>query len=110
VEVSGDAVEAVDAILPAVPGDDFYRITLTGTGKLDLEELQEEFAEFPNLTLRDKTEPPLEIWADADEDSLEGVYFGMLRKAMEDSPETARRVQLAAEISRKILSGREVKL
>lgn len=110
VEVSGDAVEAVDAILPAVPGDDFYRITLTGTGKVDLEELHREFSDFPNLTLRDKTEPPLEIWADADEDSLEGVYFGMLRKAMEDSPETARRVQLAAEISRKILTGREVKL
>ncbi len=110
VEVSGDAVEAVDAILPAVPGDDFYRITLTGTGKVDLEELREEFTEFPNLTLRDKTEPPLEIWADADEDSLEGVYFGMLRKAMEEDPENVRRIQLAAEISRKILQGREVKL
>jgi hypothetical protein len=29
---------------------------------------------------------------------------------MEESPEDARRIQLAAEISRKLLCGREVKL
>lgn len=109
-ELQGDAAEAVEALLPAVPGDDFYRITLTGSGNVDLEELKKEFADFPNLELRDQTEPPLEVWADADADSLEGIYFGMLRRAMEDSPENARQIQLAAEISRKILSGREVKL
>jgi len=110
VEVCADAVEAVEAVLPAVPGEDFYRITLTGSGNVDLEELQREFADFPNLELRDKTEPPVEVWADADKDSLEGIYFGMLRRCLEDSPENARQIQLAAEISRKILSGREVKL
>ena len=109
-EVNGDAVEAVESVLPAAPGDDFYRITLTGSGNVDLEELQKEFSDFPNLELRDRTEPPVEVWADADKDSLEGIYFGMLRKAMENSPENARRIQLAAEISRKLLSGREVKL
>ena len=109
-EVNGNAAEAVEAVLPAVPGDDFYRITLTGSGAVDLEQLREEFSEFPNLELRDRTETPVEVWADADKDSLEGIYFGMLRKAMEESPENARRIQLAAEISRKILSGREVKL
>jgi len=77
---------------------------------VDLEELRREFVDFPNLELRDQTEPPLEIWEDADKDSLEGIYFGMLRKAMEANPGEARRIQLAAEISRKILSGREVKL
>ena len=109
-EVNGDAAEAVDAVLPAVPGEDFYRITLTGSGEVDLEQLREAFSEFPNLELRDRTEAPIEVWADADKDSLEGIYFGMLRKAMEESPEHAGRIQLAAEISRKILSGREVKL
>ena len=109
-EVRGDGVEAVEALLPAVPGEDFYRITLTGSGEVDLEELRREFADYPNLELRDRTEAPVEIWADADKDSLEGIYFGMLRKAMEESPENARRIELAAEISRKLLSGREVKL
>jgi len=109
-EVNGAAAEAIAAGLPAVPGEDFYRITLTGSGDVDLEALQKEFANFPNLELRDHTEPPLEIWGDADTDSLEGIYFGMLRKAMEEDPENARRIQLAAEISRKILNGREVNL
>ena len=109
-EVNGDGTAAVEAVLPAVPGDDFYRITLTGSGEVDLERLREEFSDFPNLELRDRTEAVIEVWADADKDSLEGIYFNMLRKAMEDSPENARQIQLAAEISRKILSGREVKL
>ena len=109
-EVQGDAVAAVEAVLPAVPGDDFYRITLTGSADVDLEALKREFNDYPNVELRDQTEPPLEIWAEADKDSLEGIYFGMLRKAMDASPENAHRIQLAAEISRKLLSGREVKL
>lgn len=109
-EVCGDAVAAIEGVLPAAPGEDFYRITLTGSGDVDPEQLQREFADFPNLELRDHTEPPVEIWADADQDSLEGIYFGMLRKAMEESPENARKIQLAAEISRKLLCGREVKL
>ena len=109
-EIHEDAINDVEALLPAVPGDDFYRITLTGSGEVDLEELQREFADYSNLELRDKTEPPLEVWPDVDKDSLEGIYFGMLRKAIEASPENARQIQLAAEISRKLLSGREVKL
>jgi hypothetical protein len=77
---------------------------------VDLEMLQKQFKAFPNLQLRDKTEPPVEIWEDTDKDTLEGIYFGMLRKAMEQQPENARQIQLAAEISRKLLKGREVKL
>ena len=109
-EVRGDAAAAVDAVLPAVPGKDFYRITLTGSGDLDLQKLQKQFSAFPNLWLRDRTEPPIEIWEDTDKDTLEGIYFGMLRRAMEQDPENAERVRLAAEISRKLLKGREVKL
>ena len=110
VEIQTDAFEAVEAVLPAAAGEDFYRITLTGSGSVDLEELRREFVDFPNLELRDQTEPPLEIWEDADKDSLEGIYFGMLRKAMEEDEDNAGLIQLAAEISRKILTGREVKL
>ena len=110
VEVTGDAVETVEAALPAVPGDDFYRITLTGSAEVDLAQLQREFSDYPNLVLRDRTDAPVEVWADMDKDTLEGIYFGMLRKAMEKSPEKAQQIQLAAEISRKLLSGREVKL
>lgn len=110
VDIGTDAAAALEAVLPGMGSDDFYRITLTGCGEVDIAALTRKFAAFPNLELRDKTEPPLDIWADAGEDTLEGVYFGMLRKAMAEDPANAGRIQLAAEISRKLLSGREVTL
>ena len=99
-------------MLPAVGNLDFYRIALTGesTG-VDLAALAEEFSRFPNLTLRDRTVMPLDLWANAGEDTLEGVYFHLLRQAMEGKDEeTCRRIRLAAKISRQLLEGREVKL
>lgn len=110
VDTGSDAAAALEDVLPAAASRDFYRISLTGCGEVDIPALKRQFAGFPNLELRDKTQPPVDIWAEADEDTLEGLYFAMLRKAMERDPENAERVQLAAEISRKILSGREVTL
>ena len=107
-----DARSAVADLLPAVGGTDFYRITLTGEAeKPDLESLERAFPQFPNLQLRDRTEPPLDIWANTGEDSLEGMYFGLLRQQLEDAdPATRETVLLAARISRQILENREVKL
>ena len=110
VNIDDDPVAALEMALPASGGKDFYRVSLTGSGELDLNALRQAFPRFPNLELRDKTEPPLDIWADADEDSLEGIYFAMLKKAMDANAEQAERTRLAAEISRKLLSGREVTL
>ena len=110
VDIGSDAAAALEAVLPGGGSKDFYRISLTGYGEVDLELLKQQFPAFPNLELRDKTEPPMDIWAAADEDSLEGVYFGMLRSALENNPEHARQIELAAEISRKILAGKEVTL
>ena len=110
VDIGDDAAAALEEVLPAAGSRDFYRITLTGYGTVDLAALQKKLRAFPNLELRDKTEPPMDVWADSDEDTLEGVYFTMLRKAMEDTPEDAGRIQLAAEISRKLLAGKEVTL
>ena len=53
---------------------------------------------------------PLDIWGDTDADTLEGVYFRLLREAMEADPDSREEIQLAAEISRKLLEGREVTL
>lgn len=108
VNVGIDAEAALEAALPAIGNDDFYRVNLTGDGPVDLDALQAAFSDFSNLEIRDKTDPPLDIWADADADSLEGVYFGMLKKAMEQDPDNAECIELAAEISRKLLLGREV--
>ena len=110
VDIGTDAFSALETVLPAAGSQDFYRISLTGCGEVNLESLKRKFPDFPNLELRDKTETPTDLWADTGEDTLEGVYFSMLRKAMESDPENAGRIQLAAEISRKLLGGREVTL
>ncbi|MGM9660967.1 MAG: exonuclease SbcCD subunit D [Faecousia sp.] len=109
-DVGADAVSALESVLPPQGSRDFYRISLTGSGNVDLNALYREFPDFPNLELRDQTEPPIDLWANTDSDTLEGVYFQMLRRAMDANPDNARRIQLAAEISRKLLSGREVTL
>ena len=108
VDVDAGAEAALEMVLPAAPGKDFYRVSLVGSGQADIPALKAKLARFPNLELLDRTEAPLDLWAEADEDSLEGIYFAMLHKAMDAEPDKADRIRLAAEISRKLLSGREV--
>lgn len=106
------AVQALESVLPPVATDDFYRVALTGESEpLELEELSARFSRVPNLELRDRTVQPLDIWGNAGEDTLEGLYFGLLRAAMEEQGEdTARQILLAARISRQLLNGQEVAL
>ena len=109
---TADPVAALSALLPPVGNTDFYRITLTGESEpLDPDVLTSRFPQFPNLMLRDRTVPPMDLWASAGEDTLEGVYFRLLQQAMEGQDEqTCARICLAAKISRQILENREVKL
>jgi len=110
VEISPDPVEALEMVLPGGGTENFYRIDLTGYGEVDPAEIRAHFARCPNLELRDRTEPPMDLWADAGEDTLEGIYFQMLQRAMAEDPDNADTIRLAAEISRKILAGKEVSL
>ena len=104
-DISGGTA-ALEKLLPAAGSRDFYRITLTGCADVDIAQLKQQFDAFPNLELRDQTEEPVDLWADAGEDTLRGVYFRRLR----DISETEPRAKIAAEISRKLLEGREVRL
>ena len=99
-------------VLPPVGNEDFYRVTLVGSCDApDLAALQAEFSCFPNLVLRDQTTRPVDIWGSLGEDSFEGVYFGLLKQAMETADEAEKQeILLAAELSRKLLEGQEVKL
>ena len=106
------AVTELEALLPPVGNDHFYRITLTGESEpLDLSALASQYSRFPNLELRDKTVPPVDIWRTLGEDSFEGTYFGLLHHALTGADEeTQRKLKLAAKISRQILDGQEVTL
>lgn len=112
-EASGrHAEQQLANLLPAAGSEDFYRITFVGEGEApNIAALERAYSHFPNLTLRDRTVPPKDIWGTADADSLEGVYFRMLKDAMADADENTREaLTLAARISRQILDGQEVVL
>ena len=96
----------LESQLPAVESEDFYRITLRGDLNSDLSAFLEGLSRFPNLELADKREAPLDPWADCGQDSLRGVYFRLLKELSREEPGAL----LAAEISRKLLEGREVRL
>ena len=112
VEAGEDPAVTLNGILPSVGSDDYYRITLTGEcAGVDIPALQEAFARFSRLVLRDHTVPPVDLWANAGADTLEGAYFRLLREALENADETsARQIRLAAKLSRKLLDGQEVVL
>lgn len=107
-----DFSRGIGSVLPAIPGDDFYRITLTGEAEqADLESLRAEFANFPNLVLRDETRKPVDPWENAGEDHFEGMYFGILKQMLDIADEEEKsRILLAAKLSRQILDGQEVVL
>ncbi len=97
--------EGLDSLLPPAGSDDYYRVTLEGESEApDLEALLEKFSSFPHLVLRDRTVPPVDIWKNAGADSLEGVFFGLLKA--QNTPEAT----LAATISRRLWEGQEVVL
>lgn len=105
-DVTDGAEAALDALLPAGESQNFFRITLTGQATVDVEALEKQYVHLPNLFFRDRTEPEADLWEEADSDTFRGVYFRLLRQQAQENP----RAVLAAEISRKILAGREVRL
>ncbi len=107
-----DAAVALAALLPPAGAEDFYRITLTGPSEpLDIPGLRTALNRFPNLELRDKTVPPLDIWGSAGEDTFEGIYFKLLKDQMDGQDQrTKAQILLAAKISRQLLEGQEVQL
>ena len=108
-DTENDAVSALQTVLPGAGNRDFYRITLTGQSTQPLSELSARFSHFPNLTLIDRREAETNLWENVETDTLEGTYFRLLRESMEGAdPETAHQIQMAAEISRKLLAGKEV--
>ena len=112
VEALSEPMAALEAVLPPGGSRDHFRIFLTGETEPDTaQRLTDRLGDYPNLTLIDETTPLCDVWEDAGEDSLCGLFFGILRDAAADAdPETAKKLELAARISRRILLRREVEL
>jgi DNA repair exonuclease SbcCD nuclease subunit len=112
VEAGVDPAETLNTNLPSVGSNDYYRVTLTGEcPEVDLSALQEAFVRFPRLVLRDRTVPPVDLWVNAGDDTLEGAFFRLLQEALADEdPDAQRQIRLAAKLCRKLLDGQEVAL
>ncbi len=112
VPAGDDPFSTVEALLPAGGSRDHIRIRLTGEVKEEgLEDLRSRFRDWPNLRVLDETVPRGDLWETAGEDSLTGLFFRLLREGAEKADEeTAQRLELAAQLSRAILEGREVEL
>ena len=103
-EAGTDPAAMLQNVLPPVYQEDHYRVTFTGeSGGIDTAALGATFPHIPHLQLRDRTQPPVDLWAGAGEDTLEGIYFALLRQQ-------GKQGELAAKISRRILNGQEVEL
>ncbi len=104
-----DAIEVLEQFLPGFGSRDFYRVTLIGSGKGEVRQILEHFQHLPNLEIRDKRRSRAEVWAGAGEDTLQGAYFQRLKDLLEEGNHKSS-IELAAEISRDLLEGREVEL
>lgn len=112
VAAGDDPSAALESVLPGGGSEDFFRVRLTGEGnRIDLEDIYRRFAAWPNLKLLDETVQKGNVWKNAGDDSLEGVYFRILRQAMDAADEPTRaELELTAKLSRRILEGQEVEL
>ena len=112
VRVGDDPLADVLAALPERTERDLYRITLSGSCPApDLNALRAALApRFYALELIDRTLPPLELWKDADEDSLKGAYLRRLKDCYDtdDDPYARRLLAEAARIGLALMEGREV--
>lgn len=109
-QLRGDALCALEALLPPAATQDLFRVTLTGRAAVEPERLKKHFSHLALLEVRDETQRRPEPWHCAGDDSLRGAYFSALKRLGEESPEQEALAALAAEISDALLSGEEVTL
>ena len=108
-ESQGDGLSALEAVLPPAQSQDLFRVTLTGIGPVDTRALEDRFSQLAYLELRDETQLSVDPFTLAGEDSLRGVYFRLLKERLE-AGEDEDTIRLAADLSARLLDGREVAL
>jgi len=95
-----DQVDPVQAVVNALPTDterDIYRIVLMGEfwGQLDTQLLAKELEDkFFHLVIRDETRIQRNIWAQAEEDTLRGLFLRKMRARYEASSDEAERARI----------------
>lgn len=106
VEAGDDPLTAILDRLPPETENDIYRVILTGPAEPpDLRKLERELSpRFFGLTLRDETRPVRDLWAEAGEDGLKGLFLNILSARRESDPEL---YELAARLGVAAMEGWE---
>ena len=112
VDAGDDALAAVKAALPERTQDDIYRVILTGeAAPVDLQALQAALApRFYAVAVRDETRPRKDLWQDAADDTLRGLFLQALKAQYDAAPDDAARrtIALAARLGTAAMDGREM--
>lgn len=112
VDAGDDALAAVKAALPERTQDDIYRVILTGeAAPVDLPALQAALApRFYAVAVRDETRPRKDLWQDAADDTLRGLFLQALKAQYDAAPDDAARrtIALAARLGTAAMDGREI--
>lgn len=101
VAAGDDPLSAIVDKLPPGAENDIYRIILTGPAEPpNLRALERELSpRFFGLSLRDETTPLRDLWAEAGEDGLKGLFLNLLSARRESDPalyDLAARLGVAA--------------
>lgn len=87
-----DPLSAVETALPPHTEGDIFRIRLTGSFDLSPQELlrleQALAPRFHALEVQDRTRPPRDLWARADEDSLTGLFLRAMAQKCREEPQS----------------------
>lgn len=90
---SEDAGQTVLESIPQSAGQDIYRIVLDGeySGKIDIGKILDAAApKFYHVTMKDITRPRRDIWAQAEEDTLKGLFLRKMRAKYEEGDQAER--------------------
>ena len=100
------------AALPEDTQNDIYRVILTGeAAPVDLPALQAALApRFYAVAVRDETRPRKDLWQDAADDTLRGLFLQALKAQYDAAPDDAARrtIALAARLGTAAMDGREM--
>ena len=111
IEDKPNILKAVLDLLPPGAKRDIYRISFSGEfeGRLDIEALGNALEEqFFHLVLRDETRLRRNIWAQAEEDTLKGLFLRKMRVLYEAGDEEMReRVVLAIRYTLDAMENRD---
>lgn len=111
IDAGDEPLAAIEQALPNQTENLICRIILTGEAdEIDSRALHAALCDrFYSLTIRDKTVPKRNLWADLEGDTLRALFLRQLKSELDSAdPETKDMISMAARFGLDVMDGREV--